>query len=69
VFIGFLVCSVLMGAWAASSPLLTELLYYPAWLAGVLLVILYAVCLAFGVLPVRLLLRKTPSQILAKYDI
>ena len=69
VFIGFLACSVLMGVWVSSSPLLTELLYYPAWLAAGLLVILYAVCLAFGVLPVWALTRKPPSDILAKYDI
>jgi ABC-type antimicrobial peptide transport system permease subunit len=43
--------------------------YYPLWLAGVDLVVLYAMCLFFGTIPILSLLRKTPSEILAKYDI
>ena len=36
-------------------------------LLGVL--VLYALCVFFGLLPIITLLRKTPSEILAKYDI
>ena len=69
VLAGYAVCSILMGGWLASAPLLSQFLCYPAWLAVVLLIFLVTVCLACGVLPICLLLRKTPAEILAKYDI
>jgi ABC-type antimicrobial peptide transport system permease subunit len=43
--------------------------YFPVWLGVGLFVILAAVTLIFGVLPAITLLRKTPSEILSKYDI
>ncbi len=69
VFIGYLLTSAFMGVCLGMSPLMEKMLYYPVWLAGVVLCILYAICLLFGTLPVISLLRKTPSEILAKYDI
>ena len=51
------------------APLLSEMFYFPVWLGVGLFVILAVVTLAFGVLPAITLLRKTPSEILAKYDI
>ena len=69
VFIGFLISSAVMRLWFGVSPLMTELFFYPLWMAGGLLVILYAVCLFCGTVPVLSLLHKTPSEILAKYDI
>ena len=51
------------------SSLISELLYYPVWLALGLLVLLYTVCSVCGILPIVTLLRKTPSEILSKYDI
>ena len=69
VFIGYLLTSAFIFACLALSPFVAEIFYYPMWLAGILLVILYALCLLCGTLPVRSLLKKTPSQILAKYDI
>ena len=46
-----------------------EILYFPLWLTVGLFIILAAVTLLFGVLPAVSLLRKTPSEILSKYDI
>ena len=51
------------------SSMIAEIFYYPIWLAGAVLAVLYAISLFFGTLPILSLLRKTPSEILAKYDI
>lgn len=69
VFIGYLISSAMLFALSASISLLETLLYYPVWLALSLLAVLYAVCLACGIIPIAGLLRKTPSEILSKYDI
>lgn len=69
VFIGFAAASGLLFIWLGSSPLMSTILFYPAWIAGVLLIILYAVCLLCGCLPIISLMSKTPSEILSKYDI
>jgi len=53
----------------SGAPLLSEVFYFPLWLGVGLFVILAAVTLIFGVLPAITLLRKTPSEILSKYDI
>ncbi|MBO4652594.1 MAG: ABC transporter ATP-binding protein/permease [Lachnospiraceae bacterium] len=47
----------------------TTLFYYPVWYALIILVFLYALGIFCGVIPVLMILRKTPSAILAKYDI
>ena len=49
--------------------LISSMFFFPFWLAALLLVGLYAVAVLFGTLPVRMMLRKTPSEILSKYDI
>ena len=63
----------LLSAWFIGSlkdaPLLSDVFYYPAWMAVGLFTILCAVTLVFGILPALTLLRKTPSEILSKYDI
>lgn len=46
-----------------------SLFYLPYWLVILGLIGIYAVNLFFGLLPVYGLLRKTPSEILSKYDI
>ena len=46
-----------------------RIFYYPLWLSGALMVLIVGVCLLCGILPALTLLRKTPSEILAKYDI
>ncbi|MCL2817477.1 MAG: ABC transporter ATP-binding protein/permease [Clostridiales bacterium] len=69
IFVGFAVASVLLFAWLGSSPLMSQIFYYPVWLAGTLLLLLYLISSVCGLLPVFTLLRKTPSAIMAKYDI
>ena len=69
VFIGYGITSAFLGISMGISPMIKNILYYPAWMAGAVLAILYAICTFFGTLPILSLLRKTPSEILAKYDI
>ena len=69
VLVGFFITSAFLFICGGMSSLISELFYYPLWLAGVDLVILCAISLLFGTLPIISLLRKTPSEILAKYDI
>ncbi len=63
----------LLSAWfivsLSDAPLFSAVFYFPAWLGIAMLVIVAAAGLFFGVLPAMLLLRKTPSEILAKYDV
>jgi hypothetical protein len=63
----------LLSAWFIGSmrnaPFISEIFYFPLWLGLGLLVILCAVTLFCGILPACALLRKTPSEILSKYDI
>lgn len=69
VFVGYLLTSAFLFVCLGVSPLVEQIFFYPLWLAGALLVILYVLCLFCGTLPILSLLRKTPSEILAKYDI
>ena len=67
--VGFLLSSGVMRLWLRATPLMEQIFYYPLWLAGALLILIVGVCLLCGVLPAVALLRKTPSEILSKYDI
>ena len=67
--VGFIVTSAFVMVCLGMSPLMKTMFYYPAWLAGGLFAILMALCVFCGTLPIISLLRKTPSRILAKYDI
>ncbi len=69
VLIGYLVTSAFLFLCLGMSSLVAEIFYYPLWLAGCVLAVLYGISLFFGTLPIISLLRKTPSEILAKYDI
>ncbi len=69
VLVGFTVSSLFIAASMSSSPLVSQMFFYPLWLAAGILGLLYALCLICGTLPILSLLRKTPSAILAKYDI
>ncbi len=69
VFVGYLCTSAFIAVCIGISPLVKSIFFYPFWMALFILFILYALCLFCGTLPITLLLRKTPSQILAKYDI
>jgi ABC-type antimicrobial peptide transport system permease subunit len=69
VFVGYLLVSGFLALCLGSSTLMTSIFFYPWWYALLILVVLYAISLFFGVLPILSLLRRTPSEILAKYDI
>ena len=69
VLVGFLVISAALTAWLSSSPMMSQLFFYPPWLALIILTLLAGVCVFCGTVPILRLLRKSPSEILAKYDI
>ena len=69
VFPGYLIASLIMRHWLTTSLLMGHTFYYPLWISLGVLLILLLLCLVFGTLPIMLLLKKTPSEILAKYDI
>ncbi len=69
VFIGYIVSSAFIFICLDMSSMIEGIFFYPIWLAGIVLAILYALCVFFGILPIKSLLRKTPSEILSKYDI
>jgi len=69
VMLGYLATSAFMMICLNMSALVEQIFYYPLWLALADLVILYVISLFFGTLPIMSLLSKTPSEILAKYDI
>ena len=69
VLLGYLGASAFIFVCLELSPLVSSVFFYPVWLAGIVLALLYALSLVCGTLPVLSLLRKTPSEILAKYDI
>ena len=69
VLIGYSASTAFIYLNLAISPKGLEIFYYPVWMALFVLLFLYGVCILFGILPILSLLRKTPSEILAKYDI
>ncbi|MBE6593018.1 MAG: ABC transporter ATP-binding protein/permease [Ruminococcaceae bacterium] len=69
VFIGYLLASGLMTVIASISTGVMTIVYYPWWLALLALAGIFAITAACGQIPIRSLLRKTPAEILAKYDI
>ena len=69
VLVGYIGVSAFIGVCMRISPLVSSRLYYPVWLALADLLILLSLSVVCGILPILSLLRKTPSQILAKYDI
>ena len=69
VLVGYIVSSALLGMMTGGSLLTLEIFFYPPWLALAVLLLISSITLFFGTLPIILLLRKTPSRILAKYDI
>lgn len=69
ILIGYLFVSGFIITCFSLSSMMSRIFYYPVWMALIILVILYGVSLLFGTLPVMSLLKKTPSEIIAKYDI
>ncbi len=68
VFIGYVISAFIM-AKLSSAAMFDKIFYFPPWFALILLVLVMSMTLFFGVLPAIALLRKTPSEILSKYDI
>ncbi len=64
VLVGYLLSSLMMSAFEALA-----IVYYPWWLAILTLGLIFGITAICGQIPIRALLRKTPAQILAKYDI
>ncbi len=69
VFIGYVLSSVFILICLNLSAVTSNVFYYPLWLALADFVILLGLCIVCGIIPILLLLRKTPAQILAQYDI
>ncbi len=68
-----MVFGYLLSAWfiasLADAALFSTVFYFPVWLGAALLIVICAAALLFGILPALILLRRTPSEILSKYDI
>ena len=69
VFVGYMIANIFLIILESASSLIASIFYYPFWLAITVIAVLYAICIVCGLIPVRLLLRKTPSEILSKYDV
>ena len=69
VFVGYLIATVAISYIVSSSKSAAQYFYYPLWMKLLVLLFLFAVCLFSGTISVRKVLRKTPAEILAKYDI
>ena len=69
VFIGYLIATLAIMYIQSSSKAAAQYFYYPLWMKLLVLAFLYAICLFSGTISVRKVLRKTPAEILAKYDI
>ena len=69
VLLGYLATSAFIFVCLNLSPLVASIFFYPIWMALLVLAVLYALSLVCGTIPILSLLRKTPSEILAKYDI
>ena len=67
--LGFIISSAFIFLCTTASPLVSEIFYYPAWLCVSVFCLVNLMAILFGVLPLIILLRKTPSEILAKYDV
>ena len=69
VFVGYLLTSVFVYMSMGVTALISNMFFYPVWFALIVLVVILSVSVVCGILPILALLRKTPSEILAKYDI
>lgn len=69
VLVGYVLSSAFIWACLGISSLLESVFFYPIWYALIILAGLLAIVSICGIIPSLLLLRKTPSEILAKYDI
>jgi ABC-type antimicrobial peptide transport system permease subunit len=69
VLLGYLVASAALFGLGSLHATMVNILYYPWWLALITLGGLVGVCVLCGIAPILSLLRRTPAEILAKYDI
>lgn len=69
VMVGYLIASFVVRYILSAGTFADSLFYYPLWLAAGVLVVLYVVCIFCGIIPVIRVLRRTPAEILSKYDI
>ena len=69
VALGYVFSSGVVFASLNASSIATELFFYPSWFASAILLVVLSASLLFSMLPIISLLRKTPSEILSKYDI
>lgn len=69
VVVGYLITSGYIWLCIAVSPMVETIFFYPPWYSLIVLAFLVIVSILSGILPMMSLLRKTPSEILAKYDI
>ena len=66
---GYIISSAFLFLCKKGSAAVGGIFFYPIWEAIAVLALLCGITLLFGILPIMLLLRKTPGEILAKYDI
>ena len=69
IFVGFMITSSLIWILMSSNPMIISMIYLPFWLwlsIGSGVFVLSTIC---ALLPLILLITKTPAEILAKYDI
>lgn len=69
VLVGYIIMSAGIFVLMSLSVLMLNVVYYPVWLAAITLVMLFIISAFCGTLPVRMLLARSPSEILSKYDI
>ncbi len=69
VLLGYAMSSIFIRLLEHVSPNASEIFFYPTWYALIVLSVLCVLTVLCGILPVMNLLRKTPSEILAKYDV
>ena len=66
---GYLAMSFLIVEFQKLNPLATEEFYFPFYIFLAGIIAIYILNIIFGMIPVFTLLRKTPSEINAKYDV
>ncbi len=69
VFVGYLIMSFFIALCMSVSSMVASIFFYPIPMAVAVLAVLALLSVICGLLPILRLLRKTPSAILAQYDI
>ncbi len=69
VFMGYLFSSLFIWACFGISAAMETVFFYPLWYSLLILVIMFAICIFSGIIPIISIITKPPAQILAKYDI